>query len=123
MIYTFLITIVFLAEVVIAITVIQALLKLDKKVQEYDEIITLAKPTIIDIVELARKVSEQYIKLTKQNIEKIHKSSEEYALNKLFKISIGLLFIKSNIKIIQKIRKSKLLKTIAKGLSILENMV
>ena len=123
MVYTFLISVVFIAEVIIAITVFQALSKLDKAVLELNETVTMAKPGIKDISELVRKISEQYKEFAENFAQKVTRNSEEIILYRLFKLTIGYFLIKSNIKLVQKIRKSKIAKALAKGLSLLEIMV
>lgn len=123
MIYTFLISVVFIAEIIIAITVFQVLIKFDKAVIDLNETVVLAKPGISDISELVRKISEQYKELTEQFAKKVARNSEEMILYRLIKLGIGYLLIKSNIKLVQKIRKSKVTKALAKGLSLLEIMV
>ena len=123
MIYTFLITVVFIAEIIIATTIIQTLMRLDKAVLEMNETVALAKPGIKDISELVRKISEQYKEFAERFAQKVARNSEEIILYRLFKVAIGYFFIKSNIKLVQKIRKSKIAKALAKGLSLLEIMV
>ena len=123
MIYTFLITIVFIAEIIIAFALIKTLITIDKKICNLDETITLAKPSVTDIADLMRKISEQVKELTSENIEKFKNYQEEVALRTLSKMLIAIVLVKANIKTINKFRKSKLGKTLAKGLSILENMV
>ncbi len=123
MIYTFLISVVFIAEIIIAITVFQVLIKFDKAVIDLNETVVLAKPGISDISELVRKISEQYKELTEQFAKKVARNSEVMILYRLIKLGIGYLLIKSNIKLVQKIRKSKITKALAKGLSLLEIMV
>ena len=56
MVYTILISIVFIAEVIITATIIQNLIKLDRTVIEANSTITEIKPTIKDICALARKI-------------------------------------------------------------------
>ena len=123
MIYTFLISVVFIAEIIIAITLFQVLLRLDKAVLDLNETVVLAKPGIKDISELVRKISEQYKELSKQFVQKVTRNSEEVVLTRLFKVLLGFLLVKTNIKLVQKIRKSKITKALAKGLSLLEIMV
>ncbi|MBE7702652.1 MAG: hypothetical protein E7Z89_01245 [Cyanobacteria bacterium SIG28] len=123
MLYTFLISVVFIAEIIIVITMFQCLLKLDKKIISLDELLNLVKPKIKDISVLIKNISEQSVELTNQNIEQF-KNNQEVAFSKLvLKVLISLLLCKLNINVINKIRKSKLLKKIGKGLSLLEIMV
>ena len=123
MVYTILISIVFIAEIIITITIIQNLLRLDKFILEMDETITLAKPGIIDITNLGKNISEQIFELTKDYIEKFKRKNEDKIYRQLSKILLAIILVKINSKTIKKIQRSKITRTIAKGLSFLENMV
>ncbi len=123
MVYTILISIVFIAELIIAITIIQNLLRLDKIVIELDEKLVASKSGIKDISELARKISEQWQIIAQDFVNRTKKETEDLFLKKLSKLLIGLLVLNLNFKFVNKIRKSKITKTLAKGLSFLENMV
>ena len=76
MLYTILISIVFIAELIIATASIQNLLRLDKIIINADETVTAATPGIKDISELIRKISEQSIELSENFVQKI-KDKEE----------------------------------------------
>lgn len=123
MVYTFLISVVFIAEIIIAVTLFQVLIKFDRAVIGLNETVVLAKPSIKDISDLVKKISEQYKEFAEQFAQKVTRNSEEIILYRLFKLTIGYFLIKSNIKLVQKIRKSKITKALAKGLSLLEIMV
>lgn len=123
MIYTFLISIVFIAEIIIAVSLIKSLINIDKIIIEKNELIRELKPSIIDIVDLMTKVTAQCKILTKDYVEKIKKNGEDLAFKHLAKILLGILAIGLNIKIVNKIRKSKVTKLVMKGFSFLENMV
>ena len=123
MVYTFLISVVFIAEIIIAVTLFQVLIKFDKAVIDLNETVVLAKPSIKDISDLVKKISEQYKEFAEQFAQKVAKNSEEIIFYRLLKVLLGYLLIKSNIKFVQKFRKSKITKALAKGLSLLEIMV
>ena len=123
MIYTFLISIVFIAEIVIAIAVINFLIRIDKKIIAIDNNLLEMRPKISDISELTRKISEQIQILAKDYVEKIKEDSEELLLRRLSKILMGLLVLNLNFKIVKQIRKSKITKTLVRGFNLLENMV
>ena len=55
--------------------------------------------------------------------DEILKKREEMSVRLLSKIFAGILLWKINIKLIRKIRKSKITKTLAKGLTLLQIMV
>ena len=115
MIYTILISVVFLAELIIVMTILQNLHKLDKKVLELDETLTAIKPSVKDIGELSRKISEQW--------KIIAQEAEDMFLKYLSKALIGALVLNLNFKFVKKIRNAKLTKTLAKGWSLIESMV
>ena len=66
MVYTILISIVFIAELIIAITILQNLIKLDKCIIQLDETISEAKPSIKDISSLLRKISKQWVIISQE---------------------------------------------------------
>lgn len=123
MVFTILISIVFIAEIIITIAIFKTLISLDKKILELNETVELAKPGIKDISTLVKKISEQILELTNDAIASLKINQEKFALKQITKI-LGALFLwKLNSKAINKIRKSKITKFIGKGLSLLENMV
>lgn len=123
MIFTFLISIVFIAEIIITVALIKALLNFDKKICELNDTVVLIKPQIAEVAELAKLISEQVKELSQKFVDDFRRNNEIFALKNLSKMMLGLFLIKTNIKFLQKMRKSKLVKTIAKGLSMLEIMV
>jgi len=123
MVYTILISIVFIAELIITITIIQNLLRLDKAILEFNNTITEIQPGIKDVSELARKISEQWQILAGDFVEKTKRNSEDIMLKHLSKILMSILILNLNFKIVKKIRKSKVTKMFVKGWSFLENMV
>ena len=123
MVYTFLISIVFIAEIIIAITVIQNLLKLDKTIISFDETLTTVKPSLKDVCELCTKISGQSVEFSKRFVDKFKRDQEDAILRALSKLLIAIMLLKINSKAINSFRKSKTGRFLAKGLSLLENMV
>ena len=123
MVYTILISIVFIAELIITITIIQNLLRLDKVIIELCETLAETRSGINDVSKLIRKISEQWKILVQDFIGKAKQNSEEIALKQLSKILLSLLIVNLNFKLIKKIRKSKITKIFMKGWSFIENMV
>ena len=123
MIYTFLISIVFIAEIIIAIAIIQSLHRLDKTVLEFDATIQAAKSGVEDIANLSKNISYQLVELAEQFVEKFKQNQEDNFLKNLSKILMTLLLLKINSKTINKFRKTKVVKVLGRGLSLLENMV
>ena len=123
MIYTFLISIVFIAEIIIAIAIIQSLHRLDKTVLEFDATVQAAKSGVEDIANLSKNISYQLVELAEQFVEKFKQNQEDIFLKHLSKILMALLLLKINSKTINKFRKTKVAKVLGRGLSLLENMV
>ena len=123
MVYTFLISVVFIAELIIAITIIQNLLRLDNVVLELDNKLSSKKLDIKEISELMRKISEQWEILAQDFVDKTKRDAEEVLLKNLSKLLVGLLVLNLNIKFVNRIKKSKVTRALAKGLSFLENVV
>ena len=63
MIFYFLISIVFIAEIIITIALAVSILKLDKIFVEYNSIISDAKPMLKDILETCNQISEKCLEL------------------------------------------------------------
>ena len=71
MLFYFLISIVFIAELIIAISLIICLFKLSIKFSEYNSFLDQAKPSIKELMITIRKISEQFTKLAPMIANKI----------------------------------------------------
>ena len=123
MLFIFLITIVFIAELIITVAVITTLIKLDKKLKRADTFLEKAAPNIKAVCELIRGISEQIAELTPEWVEKFRETRDKIILKQLESLMAGILFWSINIKVIKRIRKSKFIKTAWKGLSLLQNVI
>lgn len=123
MVYTILISIVFIAELIIAVTVIQNLLRLDKKVIELNDIVCESRGSVSDISVLMRKISEQWVVLSKDFVDKTKADSEALFLKQLSKIFLSVFVLKLNIKLVNRVRRAKATKIFVRAWSLLENMV
>ena len=123
MIYTILISIVFIAELIITISIFRTLLKIDKYVISLNSDIAKNKSPINDISILVNKISAQGVILVEDFVGKTKEKSEDILLRQIFKFLLALIVLSFNFRIIKKIRKSKITKTLVKGFSFLENMV
>ena len=123
MVYAFLISIVFIAEIIIAVTIFQSLNNIDKKIANFDESINSSKDGIKDIAILCRRISEQFVIFAEDFVYSYRKKQEDLLTKQLSKIFIAILLLKINSKAINNIKKSKAGKLLSKGLSLLENMV
>ena len=123
MVYTILISIVFIAELIIAITIIQNLIKFDNKILSLNTYLSEIKPSIADVSNLSKKISGQMVILSQDFIDKTKENSEDILCKYLSKLLISLLIISLNFKVIKQIRKSQITRILAKGWSFVENMV
>ena len=123
MLYTFLISIVFIAELIIVVSLILALLRLDRVLISLNQTIDEAKPGVKDIGELVRKISEQWVELSEEWVDKIKEKEEDLALRQLNKILIAILLWKFNSKTIRRFNRSKLGKTLKRGFAFVQSMV
>lgn len=123
MVYPILISIVFIAEIIIAVTVIQNLLRVDKAVIELNDIVEEANPRIREMSDLVKKISEQSVELSKNFVIRFKEEQEDFALKNLSKLLMAILLLKINSRAINAFRKSRAGKFIVKGLSMLGNMV
>lgn len=123
MIFTLFTAIVFIAEVIIAFTIIFHLIKLDKYFIEASEFIAAAKPKINDISGLAKGISEQMAELVPIWIDNLKDLRNKIILAKLESLMSAFLFWSINIKVMRKFKQSKFLKAAFKGLSLLQNVI
>lgn len=112
MIFTILISIVFIAELIIAGAIIFWLKRICNIVQDLDSTLSLIKPSVKDISVLVKKISGQALEFVNNFVEK----QEEAILRNVSKALLGTLLFR-------KFKKSKVFKLVGKGLSLLEIMV
>lgn len=113
MLFTFLITIVFIAELIIAFSIIINLVKFDKFINGLNETVQSLKPLFQDIFVLVRKISLQFVELSRRFVCGIEVGRDEIIIKQIAKFILGILFF-------NRLRKSKIGKTFAKGLSLIE---
>ena len=63
MVFYFLISIVFLAEVIIGLFLVITMVKADKEVLKYNAVIEEVKPSVKEVMVLAKKISAQLVEL------------------------------------------------------------
>ena len=73
MIFYFLISVVFIAEVIIAIALLIGLVKADKILLKYNEIVDETRPSVKSVMILVRKISKQLVELAPILTEQIKK--------------------------------------------------
>lgn len=123
MVYTILISVVFIAELIIFFAIMQKLFQADKWLLNINKKLIETKSGIKDISVLIRKISEQWVVLANDFVETIKKESEDLFLQLFSKILIALLVVNLNFKFTKNLKKTKMAKTLIKGFSLLENMV
>ena len=92
MLFYFLISIVFIAEIIIAFTIIMHIIKLDKKLIEYNKFIDEVKPLIKDIMETTRKLSEEFSKLAPKFVDMIKNVAVDFVRGQLKSLLGALTF-------------------------------
>lgn len=123
MVYTILISVVFIAELIIFFAIMQKLFQADKWILNINKKLIETKSGIKDISVLIRKISEQWVVLANDFVETIKKESEDLFLQLFSKILIALLVVNLKFKFTKNLKKTKMAKTLIKGFSLLENMV
>ncbi len=123
MIFKIMTTIVFIAEIIVAYTILKKLLAFDKLVIRTNEALMGIKPEISYIGCLIKKISAQYVEFAYDFAEKIHVKSDEAIVTQLGKLVIAITLLRFNSKLIRKILISKPFKMLRKGLSLLKYVV
>lgn len=112
MIFTFLISIVFVAELIITITILLALKRIGKKVRNLNLTLSYIKPSLKEVCVLVRKISGQMVEFTEGFIER----QKDNLLTHVARVLLGVLFLR-------RFKKSKAFRLISRGLSLLEIVV
>ena len=92
MIFYFLISIVFIAELIITFAIVLHLIKLDKIINKYNVIIEEAKPLIKEMLETTRQLSEEFLKITPKIADKIKLFAISFAKDQLKNLVGALVF-------------------------------
>ncbi len=112
MIFTILISIVFIAEIIIAWTIISTLKRWGRNIQNLNLTVSYLKPSIGEICVLARKISGQIVEFTEDFVQ----HQKDTVINNISRLIISVFFLR-------RFKKSKAFKLIGKGLSLLEIVV
>lgn len=123
MLFTIFTTIVFISEIIIGYSILSQLIKMDKKIIAANDFLVEANPKIKKIAELVKAISSQIAELVPDYIEQLRKLRNKIALAKLESLIALFLFWSINIKVLKKFRKSKILKTVVKGLSVINSVI
>lgn len=114
---------IFVAEIIVAYTILKKLFETDRAIIQANEIIAEAKSKVSDIGYLIKKISYQYVEMSYDFVEKIEEKRNQSAIKQLNKIIIAVLLLRLNSKFIKRIIRSKPFKLLSKGLSLLQYVV
>ena len=123
MVFVILISIVFIAELIIAFTVVSNLVKLDKRINESVLFLEEAKPKLKELLEIVKKISEQLLELIPVWVENLKKERDKIILEQTRSLISTILFWSINIKVINRLRKSKFAKAVWKGLTLVQSVI
>ena len=123
MVFVILISIVFIAELIIAFSIIINLVKLDKNINEAAVFIDDFNPRLKEVLELMSKISDQVAELVPIWVENLKKERDKIILNQTKSLISGILFWSINIKVINRLRKTKIIKALWKGLTLVQNVL
>ena len=123
MVFVILISIVFIAELIIAFSIIINLVKLDKNINEATVFIDDFNPKLKEVLELMSKISAQVAELVPIWVENLKKERDKIILNQTKSLISGILFWSINIKVINRLRKTKIIKALWKGLTLVQNVL
>ena len=123
MIFIFFTAIVFIAELIIVFAILFNLIKFDIYINKTNEFLIEAKPKIQEITELVHGISEQVRELTPIWVEKFREVRNMFVRKQLESLMSSVLFWVINIKVIKRVRKTKVAQFAWKGLTLLQNML
>lgn len=123
MIFKIFTAVVFIAELIIAYTVVTRLLAADKAILNAADTIEKVNPSVKEIGCLVKNISEQFVEFSDDFVEKVNDKKDDTVLKLLNKILIMVLLLKINSKFLNKLRRSRVIKQISRGLSLLQYVV
>ena len=92
MIFYFLITIVFIAEIIITIAVLQNLIKFDKKIMELNGFVDNIKPSIKELMITTKKLSIQLLELSPLGVKFVKSFFADLILGQVKSLAGALTF-------------------------------
>ena len=123
MVYKIFTAIVFIAEIIIAYTIFSKLVMLDKLILKADKVLTYSKLSLKEISRLISQIAAQCVEFAEDFALDFKTKRDEIALKQLNKLILTIILIKMNSKFINRIRRSKLVKRISRGLSLLQLVI
>ena len=92
MLFYFLISIVFIAEIVIAFALITSLIKFDKKIKFFNIFLDDAKPSIKELMITLRKLSKQFLELSPMIVKQIKTCFTDLIMGQIKSLAGALTF-------------------------------
>lgn len=123
MIYKIFTLIVFIAELIIAYTMITRLWIADKAILSANAYVEKINPSVNEVGELIKKISGQFVEFSENFVEKVNDKKEDVTIRLLNKILIAILLLKVNSGFLNKLRRSRAIKRISRGLSLLQYVI
>ncbi len=123
MVFVILISIVFVAELIIAFSVITNLIKFDKRIKRAAQFLEEAEPRLKELLVVVQKISAQILELIPVWLATLRQERDKIILNQAKSLISTILFWSINIKVINRIRKSKLAKAVWQGLTLVQNVI
>lgn len=123
MVFVILISIVFVAELIIAFSVITNLIKFDKRIKRAVQFLEEAEPRLKELLVVVQKISAQILELIPVWLATLRQERDKIILNQAKSLISTILFWSINIKVINRIRKSKLAKAVWQGLTLVQNVI
>lgn len=123
MIFAIFTTIIFIAELIIAIWLIVTLFKIDRAINNVNSSLTELRPKIKSLMELIHAISDQIMELAPIWVENFYKKRNEFLIIQAKKLLISAIFLLVDMKIINKIKRNKILKSAWWGFTLVQNMI
>ena len=123
MVFVILISIVFVAELIIAFSVITNLIMFDKRIKRAAQFLEEAEPRLKELLVVVQKISAQILELIPVWLATLRQERDKIILNQAKSLISTILFWSINIKVINRIRKSKLAKAVWQGLTLVQNVI
>lgn len=92
MIFYFLVSIVFIAEIIIAFALMTSLIKFDKKIKDFDKFLDDAKPSIKGLMITVRKLSKQLLELSPLIVKQIKSCFTDLIMGQIKSLAGALTF-------------------------------
>ena len=123
MVFKILISIVFIAELIIAFSIIFQLVKFDRAINKTIIYLEKTNPKINELLDLFHKISGQILELIPIWLENIKEKRDEIILMQAKSLMSTILFWCINIKVIKRIAKTRFAKAAWKGLTLIRNVI